>query len=244
MNSSAFTQVSPFCPQRTTHDDRTLETSRGIAFPPQLSCCLPALCGRLRWNRRRLRARRESVYQTRKNAIKRHSPSVVKIAKIRAQLVIPAPRAPVDGIRSFDRRRFINRRTCMRFWETIGQRFRRMYVSRPFLSRERAKPHVMGLGAIEWVTIAAASTGTNGSTLLVDVSSRRRAGPRISRRVNSPTENGGTAVAGPQATDGGVDTARARCYSKRPSPSQSDRRRPSTRDGRRNEGEVQLRRKS
>jgi hypothetical protein len=41
MNSSAFTQVSPFCPQRTTHDDRTLETSRGIAFPPPTSVLSP-----------------------------------------------------------------------------------------------------------------------------------------------------------------------------------------------------------
>jgi hypothetical protein len=169
MVSGAFTCLSPLCPQQTAHRNST-----GAPHPSPSSLRERSLGGVLRWNFARAAAQgEESVYQSASKTIKRHSVGEVKTPKIRAELFFrwaretDAPRAPSTPIR------FLNRRRPMRFWETIGQHFRRALVSRPIRSRNRGSSHEMGAGAIAERAIEIASTETSEDTLSLFRTSRR-----------------------------------------------------------------------
>ena len=103
-------------------------------------------------------ARRESVYQSASITIKRQSEMRAKIPKIRAQLFFVSVRTSRETCGARGRDPFLNRRSSMRFRETIEQHFRRALVSKPFRLRARAKAREMGTGAIDLRAITNAST--------------------------------------------------------------------------------------
>jgi hypothetical protein len=107
----------------------------------------------------RVRARRESLYQTGLPTSKRQSGVRGKTLKISAQILFLVPVAGVATARAWPEYGHLTRRIPVAFMETIGQHFRRAWVSRHFRSMERAKPHRMGAGAIAGFAIAAPSTG-------------------------------------------------------------------------------------
>jgi hypothetical protein len=100
-----------------------------------------------------------SLYQSASNASKRQSATSAKTSKIRANFFFTLPRIAHAHRAPEARDRFLKRRTRMRFWETIGQHFRRTLVSRRFPSRERGRSHVMGTGAIATCEIRAVLDG-------------------------------------------------------------------------------------
>jgi hypothetical protein len=161
----------------------------GLYFRLRLPVCASAFAWwcLLRWNCPRVSARRESLYQSAPKTIKGQSDCGVKTAKIRAELFCPRARH-ADRSRSRNARRgFLNRRTLMRFRETIEQHFRRALVSKPFRSCKRGTPHEMGAGAIEEAAIESVSTESRDADLAITHTSRRRRAIHPRRGFETPS---------------------------------------------------------
>jgi hypothetical protein len=133
-------------------------------------------------------AKRESVYQSASNTIKRQTDGGAKTSEIRAQLFFVHACGASTRTTTMARSRFLKRRRLMRFRETIEQHFRRALVSKQFRSCKRGRSHVMGTGAIDARAIESISTETSVGRRATFLASRRRRVDRTHGRFGAPVE--------------------------------------------------------